>query len=823
MPLCEICKDILQGNPWGEGEARGKPKRHHISVASLLKSVDEKCFVCLRAFRTFDGHVQGWLSKAVSGIANELSPTEREQDIPITGLIQPPVVKPRLDAVTTLELFVNAAISTVNIKIFPLVLKKSLSSLGESHGQTWSSETVSRVQELEAQLSIYARAQNPDDHMFYLNGVIPLSMTGKSTIRSLHIFYPKETVLDTERQSAMTTDSTSSEETFSKISILLAKCSSKHPICNQMASKIRDNRWFPTRLVEVVPCPERGIMAAQLTCRIVQGSNIPIGQKYITLSHRWGTSNPVRLTTDNLASWMKEVPSELLSQTFRDSFEVANRLGVTYIWIDSLCIIQEGDDYADWKVEAPKMYQVYANAFFNISANWGSEGLFFARDPRELNAPEVTVRIASTAKKDTKNCIWDMPFALYNWVAGNESIQPPTEIKIPSVLFDTNNWENDVGNSPLSTRAWVVQERVLSPRNIHFCHNEVFFECWEGVWSETSPGSIRAMAGSSDYHLAFKDIHEDLKQSSSPSSSTPDSTHRYFKAWQQILVEYSACQLTFSSDKLIAIVGIVKFFKVLMPSETYIAGLWLSRLPWDMLWYCDFENDQRPVAASTSPSTSPARYRAPSFSWASVDVPLEWRTGIRLRNIGVGISYQKRTILPTMVEFVKYRSSAAPHIEEPVIEDIFGPIASPLVEVKAVGRLKRIQLRRFGQGVCGIKATSIGSSVRPHGDGWAYLDYQVPEADEAALMKNEMFFMPWSDSNDGTWDETEGLLLELVDAEMGRFRRVGVHCFRRWYVGRDQVTELDPDEVYIATQDGEDALPCSKFDAINREHTIFIV
>ncbi|PVH78553.1 heterokaryon incompatibility, partial [Cadophora sp. DSE1049] len=69
-----------------------------------------------------------------------------------------------------------------------------------------------------------------------------------------------------------------------------------------------------------------------------------------------------------------------LSQTFLDSFEVAKRLGVHYIWIDSLCIIQEGDNYSDWKKEAPMMYQVYTNSFLNVSANWGSSGLFVKRD-----------------------------------------------------------------------------------------------------------------------------------------------------------------------------------------------------------------------------------------------------------------------------------------------------------------------------------------------------------------------------------------------------------------------------------------------------------
>lgn len=188
MPLCEICRKVLQDTLWGRG-ASGHAKRHHLSFASLLQSVDEKCFVCLRAFRTFDDHVHGWLTKVASGIANESSTMEHGlESLATDSTQQPPATRPRSDAVTTLELFLKAAIPTVNIQVFPLLLNKSLSGLREARGHAWSSETTSRIRALDAQLITYARAQNPDDHMFYLNGVIPLSMSGESTVHGLHIF-----------------------------------------------------------------------------------------------------------------------------------------------------------------------------------------------------------------------------------------------------------------------------------------------------------------------------------------------------------------------------------------------------------------------------------------------------------------------------------------------------------------------------------------------------------------------------------------------------------------------------------------------------------
>jgi hypothetical protein len=114
----------------------------------------------------------------------------------------------------------------------------------------------------------------------------------------------------------------------------------------------------------------------------------PHGQ-YLTLSHCWGKiANPFCLNARNLNPFRESgIPLAELPQTFQDAVHFARRLSsnVSYIWIDSLCIIQR--DGEDWLYESAKMHQVYRNSYCNISATAakdGLQGLYAERDPQHL-------------------------------------------------------------------------------------------------------------------------------------------------------------------------------------------------------------------------------------------------------------------------------------------------------------------------------------------------------------------------------------------------------------------------------------------------------
>ena len=266
-----------------------------------------------------------------------------------------------------------------------------------------------------------------------------------------------------------------------------------------------------------------------------------------------------------------------LPQSFQDAIVIARQLGIRYIWIDCLCIIQ--DSPKDFQAEASQMHRVYGGSYCNISATGAAtnrESLFYERDPSTLWPKEVRVawKWSTTAQYS---------------------------------LFE-NFWERGVTDAPVSHRGWIVQERYLAPRVIHFERQQMFFECTElracEVFPARLPFAIEASARFKGGIMASKII--------------PDASQRKYRAleaWTAILRSYSRAQLTQLSDKLIAIAGLATQVHEILQDE-YLTGLWRSTLLTDLLWY---------ALPDTSEGTSRAEvYRAPSWSWASVDGPLQF-------------------------------------------------------------------------------------------------------------------------------------------------------------------------------------------------------
>ena len=166
---------------------------------------------------------------------------------------------------------------------------------------------------------------------------------------------------------------------------------------------------------------------------------------YTTLSHCWGTSTsgPLTTTSANLASRKARIPFSELPLTFQNAVTTTRKLKIPYLWIDSLCIIQDSPD--DWAKEAARMAVVYAGSICTLSAlgSRDSNGGFFRR-----------------AEKKT-----DFVFR-YDLNLGSQRIRVfPCE---------PNTWSLD---GPLMRRAWTLQERALSNRILHFSRDELLWEC----------------------------------------------------------------------------------------------------------------------------------------------------------------------------------------------------------------------------------------------------------------------------------------------------------------------------------------------------------
>jgi hypothetical protein len=169
--------------------------------------------------------------------------------------------------------------------------------------------------------------------------------------------------------------------------------------------------------------------------------DLPEETRYATLSHCWGKLATVMLTTQNIASFSKQIPYESLCKTFQDVIATVKRFGLKYVWIDSLCIIQDDDD--DWSRESSLMVQVYGGSTLNIAATAGSDGnagLFPPRNPLSIQKCYIEV--------------FDDPVDQEN-----------------GALYEvsrTGIYVREVAGSPLGQRAWCLQETFLAPRTLHF-------------------------------------------------------------------------------------------------------------------------------------------------------------------------------------------------------------------------------------------------------------------------------------------------------------------------------------------------------------------
>jgi hypothetical protein len=280
------------------------------------------------------------------------------------------------------------------------------------------------------------------------------------------------------------------------------------------------------------------------------------------------------LTKSNLDEFCHQIPPQALTKTFRDAFDICNCLGIQYLWIDSLCIIQ--DSSQDWEQESALMAQVYGGCVLNIaatSANNGNEGCFFDR---------------------TKSWISRIPY------------------KAPGYETEAYHCTNQNWGQPrnaLKSRGWLIQEQHLSTRTLHFTDSQVFWECFQRTSCE------QYVEGAPEGYLRITTPYDFA-------TKTPVDRSKWF----QLLQLYVRTDLTHSKDRLVSIGGLAQEIQK-STNEEYIAGFWRGEID-DILcltWMCSSRG------ASPSPGVKNDTSSNPSWSWAYIikapQLTLEWHRG----------------------------------------------------------------------------------------------------------------------------------------------------------------------------------------------------
>lgn len=300
----------------------------------------------------------------------------------------------------------------------------------------------------------------------------------------------------------------------------------------------------------------------------------------------------MKATKSMLAELQVGIDIGKLPRTFTEAFMVCRQLGYRYIWIDSLCILQDDDD--DWRAEASLMGKNYANAELNISATAAEDsdaGLFVQRDPKLVMPIKVTI---------------SEPGSPFN----------PGSYHI----LDPQIWSAGVSEAPLNSRGWVFQERLLARRVLHFGRNQLYFECHQQDACESFPLGLptiptyafRDLGAAPNGH--FKSLDPVIsgrraREERRGGRQCPDESLDPYYLWAEWVETYSALQLTKATDRLIAISGLAKLLQEILSDDQYLAGLWRRHLPYHLLWS---------KRKHLRHGTNSLDYCAPSWSWASI-------------------------------------------------------------------------------------------------------------------------------------------------------------------------------------------------------------
>ncbi|KAK4176541.1 heterokaryon incompatibility protein-domain-containing protein [Triangularia setosa] len=422
---------------------------------------------------------------------------------------------------------------------------------------------------------------------------------------------------------------TGSDATVKTISTWLKDCS-LHKACRLP----HDAPPFqPTRLIAVgtVDHPKLHIMNTKTDL-----FEIP-DRKYIALSHCWGGNIACKLTTSRHRFMRHYITESTLPLNFRHAIAITRQLEIPYLWIDSLCILQ--DSPADWAAESPTMGQVFTHAYCVLAATASSDSTGGCFRHRSLSWVEQN--IMTSAKK---RCYVSNP--------------PPLR-----ALF---YWR--VEQSPLTNRAWAFQERLLARRVIHFCEDVVLFECNTLQASELHVNGVRY--DSTPYMVRDGRLVNWIETIKSLTQTTGEGTNsqegravrgirgaldvlqrlgpvekqrfgekvEFWKRWYEIVSVYSKGQLTRQTDRLVALAGVAELVQQ-RGKVDYLAGLWDSELlALGLLWVVKGVEERQEM------------YCAPSWSWASVS----GRIGFLPRGILDEISSEdKNVVFGTSVEKVE--------------------------------------------------------------------------------------------------------------------------------------------------------------------------
>lgn len=475
-------------------------------------------------------------------------------------------------------------------------------------------------------------------------------------------------------------------------------------------------------------------------------------------------NSKAKLLRSNFEALKQRIGSHLLTPVFQDSITTATRLGLQYVWIDALCIIQDDDE--DWRRESSLMGLVYANAFCNLGASAAAEpgldgeacvvdsnssfkGLFASRNPSDFPVAHIGIRWEGTSR-----LYYGFPHFVRAYL----------------------------DNTPLLKRGWVLQERLLSPRSIYF-GKQLTWECPEllatQIFPEDSPGVRSPCPWNSNAPVRLQNL---VLQRNSEALTYAGDIHidELYRTWLNLIRTYRTCHLTFEEDLFPALSGLAKHFHAQLQDE-YLAGLWRKDLIRGLLWHVHSwpreESEQGSSPAfrgklskleeyATVQLTSPA---APSWSWASPETH-----DITRDIIGDTTNTKLERFLATVQEAAVTLTS----------DDPTGPVMDGFIRISGYLCANREYI--INRHIAGRPFALLESYDSGWEDAW-----QTPDKQHRICWGTFFFVLTWKPAICIMPAKIRGLILEPTGRNPGEYRRVG--AFNMDPAERCEFVGFDPD------------------------------
>ena len=489
-------------------------------------------------------------------------------------------------------------------------------------------------------------------------------------------------------------------------------CAISHPKCQQI---LKTKPQLPTRVLQI------GNESNHVS-KLVSGSGKH--ESYATLSHCWGKTEPLTTKLATLGTRQSCIADSELPKSFMDAVTTCRKLDIKYLWIDSLCIIQ--DSKKDWQAESATMGDVYGDSTITIaaaSALDSSEGCFFQRNA--LSIRPCYARVFS---------VWCMVE------------------RHPNLLDEIYGDLRLMSSFVLDKRAWVLQEQILACRTVSFLNDGVYWNCASLSASEQHPIGLPGIPqGKMDFRSQLQGIIYGTGLFTGLRKAVA------YGFWYRCVMDFSRRELTHINDQLPAIHGVARKMAESVRDE-YTAGIWKSDIHIGLLWMLNYHARNKPRVAQMNQA-----YRAPSWSWASMEDFVDYT------HVIPSLDVDERILVQPLLELIDIRKSytdGQDSLEE--ISKTVLRVRAPLLAAKANGS-EVIEVDQHSHEL----ASNLEKSLDGDKDrrlGSFFPDRQVESCFCAPVASLESIIPNERESSRAVWC----LVLELEENTGDKYVRVGL-------------------------------------------------